>query len=167
MHELFFLLQLILFIRSDFFSISVQIVFQDSAVPLVQISFMQIGKFVVTSRGAGSGLSLTDGPGQQWNPVSVCHHSLHFPLPTAQQLLVGILIIPIQLRSNLSSNSANMTMEWPQSQSLQVQVAQRLSTWIGICRDLCQQISLCQQPGREINLLPCLGSSFVVLSPLL
>ena len=35
------------------------------AVPLVQISFMQIGKFAVTSRGAGSGLRLTDGPGQQ------------------------------------------------------------------------------------------------------
>lgn len=40
-------------------------------------------------------------------------------------------------------------MEWPQSQCLHVQVAQRLSIQIRICRDLWQQISLCQQPGRE------------------
>lgn len=72
-----------------------------------------------------------------------------FPLATAQQLLVGILINPIQLRSNLSSNSANMFMEWPQSQCLQAQVAQRLSVQIRVCRDLWQQISPCQQPGRE------------------
>lgn len=71
-----------------------------------------------------------------------------FALATAQQLLVRILIIPIQLRSNLFSNSANMFMEWSQSQSLQVQVAHRLSIWIRICRDLWQQISLCQQPGK-------------------
>lgn len=84
-----------------------------------------------------------------------------FPLVTAQQLLVGILINPIQLRSNLFSNSANMFMEWPQSQCLQVQVAQRLSIQIRICRDLWQQISLWQQPGREDKPLPSLGSSSV------
>lgn len=84
-----------------------------------------------------------------------------FPLDTAQQLLVGILINPIQLRSNLFPNSANMFMEWPQSQCLQVQVAQRLSLQVRICRDLWQQISLCQQLGREDKPLPSLGSSSV------
>lgn len=68
------------------------------------------------------------------------------------------------LRSNLFSNSANRFMEWPQSQCLQVQVAQRLSIQIRICRDLWQQISPCQQQEGKIKLLPSLGSSSVVLS---
>lgn len=87
-----------------------------------------------------------------------------FPLATAQQLLVGILINPIQLRSNLFSNSANMFMEWPQSQCLQVQVAQCLSIQIRICRDLWQQISPCQQPGSEDKPPSLSGLSSVVLS---
>lgn len=69
--------------------------------------------------------------------------------PCHSSAAVGILINPIQLRSNLFSNPANTFMEWPQSQCLQVQVAQRLSIQIRICRDLWQQISPCQQPGRE------------------
>lgn len=55
-------------------------------------------------------------------------------------------------------------MEWPQSQCLQVQVAQRLSIQIRICRDLWQQISPCQQQEAKIKLLPSLGSSSLVLS---
>lgn len=86
-----------------------------------------------------------------------------FPLATAQQLLVGILINPIQLRSNLFSNSANKFMEWPQSQCLQAQVVQRLSAQIRVCRDLWQQISPCQHQEGKINLLPSLGSSSAVL----
>lgn len=84
-----------------------------------------------------------------------------FPLATAQQLLVGILINPIQLRSNLFSNSANKFMEWPQSQCLQAQVVQRLSAQIRVCRDLWQQISLCQHQEGKINLLPSLGAALL------
>jgi len=72
---------------------------------------MQIGKFVLTSRGAGAGLRLTDGPGQQCNPAFCPSLRTAFPLATAQQLLAEILINPIQPRRNLFSNSASLFMK--------------------------------------------------------